>query len=221
VSAAPKAALSQGGSVWDAVDANIINQQILELSGQGRYSEALPLAQKAIALLEKALGPDNTNVAQSLNSLAMVYIALGRYLDAEPLCKRSVEILEKGFGPDHVNVVPSLITLAILYEKQGRYADVEPLFKRSLAINEKVRGPDHHDVALKILRPRLCNRSATVRIGLRGSFAGSADPRDHSGIARRWTAIFRNGPEDCAICSPSCPANAKNAQACHRHVDCA
>jgi hypothetical protein len=54
-----------------------------------------------------------------------------------------------------------------------------------------------------------------------GSFAGSADPRDRSRIGRRWTAIWRNGPQDCPICGPSCPANAETPQACHPHVDCA
>jgi hypothetical protein len=53
---AGNAAFAQVGSVWDTADANAITQQFIDLDKQGRYSEAVPLAQKALALREKALG---------------------------------------------------------------------------------------------------------------------------------------------------------------------
>ena len=97
--------------------------------------------------LEKALGPDHPDVAQSLNNLAALYVDQGRYADAEPLYKRALAIREKALGPDHPNVASSLNNLAQLYTTQGRYSEAEPLFKRSVSIFEKALGPDHPDVA--------------------------------------------------------------------------
>ena len=140
--ALPHVALGESGSIWDAADAASLNQQVNELSKQGRYSEALPVAQKALALREKALGPDNADVALSLYTLATLYQKLMRYADAEPLFKRNLAILEKLFGPDNANVATSLNNLAALYKLQSRYADAEALYKRSVAIWEKVRLDD-------------------------------------------------------------------------------
>ena len=117
---------------------------------QGRYADAEPLFKRALAISEKALGPDHPDVAVSLNNLADLYDDQGRYADAEPLYKRSLAIWEKALGPDHPNVATSLNNLAALYHDQGRYADAEPLYKRSLAIGEKALGPDHPDVALSL-----------------------------------------------------------------------
>jgi tetratricopeptide (TPR) repeat protein len=61
----------------------------------GGIAEAVPLAQRALAIREKALGPEHPDVATSLNNLAVLYQAQGRYADAELLCKRSLAILEK------------------------------------------------------------------------------------------------------------------------------
>jgi len=123
-------------------EATILNNKASELIGAGKYVEALPLAQRALAIAEKALGLDHPAVAVELNLLAMLYVQLGRYADAEPLYKRALAI------PGDLDVVAeSLNRLAMLYVPLGHYADAEPLLKRSLAIREKALGPDHPDVA--------------------------------------------------------------------------
>jgi tetratricopeptide (TPR) repeat protein len=62
-----------------------------ELRKQGRYSEAIPLAQRALAILEKSLGPDHPNVAASLNNLAGLYGNQGRWAEALPLVRTATE----------------------------------------------------------------------------------------------------------------------------------
>ena len=84
-------------------DADALNAQVIKLYGEGKYSEAVPIAQRALALREKALGPDHPDVATTLHNLAALYYNQGRYADAEPLYKRSLAIGEKALGPDHVN----------------------------------------------------------------------------------------------------------------------
>ena len=143
--AVPHAAIAQG-----LAEAAALNQQAVKLYNERRYSEAMPLAQRALAIQEKALGPNHPSVANLLNNLAFIYVNQGRYADAEPLYKRSLAIREKALGPDHLDVAASLGNLAELYKDQGRYADAEPLFKRSLAISEKALGPNHPDVATSL-----------------------------------------------------------------------
>jgi CHAT domain-containing protein/tetratricopeptide (TPR) repeat protein len=127
--------------------ADKLTGRIIELYRAGRYAEAVPLAQEALAIREKALGPDHLDVALSLNNLAGLYDNQGRYAEAEPLYKRSLAIREKALGPDHLDVATALGGLAELYRNQGRYDEAEPLYKRALAIREKALGPDHPSVA--------------------------------------------------------------------------
>ena len=47
-----------------------LSQQTLQLSKEGKYSEALPLAQKAVVICEKTLGREHPDEALSLISLA-------------------------------------------------------------------------------------------------------------------------------------------------------
>src|SRR6516225_6057559 len=124
--AVPHAAIAQG-----LAEAATLNQQAVKLYNERRYSEAMPLAQRALAIQEKALGPNHPSVANLLNNLAFISVNQGRYADAEPLYKRSLAIREKALGPDHLDVAASLGNLAELYKDQGRYADAEPLFKSS------------------------------------------------------------------------------------------
>jgi tetratricopeptide (TPR) repeat protein len=132
---APHAALAQ------VDEAAALNQQVLQLYIQGSYSEAIPLAQRTLAIVEKSLGPDNPDVATALDNLAQLYSAQGRYADAEPLYKRSLAIREKALGPDHPNVALSLNNLAGLYLIQGRYGDVEPCSGILAATFPTVRSP--------------------------------------------------------------------------------
>ena len=85
-------ALGQGSSIRDTLDAEALNQQVIQLYDQGRYSDAIPLAQRVLAIREKSLGPDDPDVARALYNLAVLYDEQGRPTDAEPLYKRSVAI---------------------------------------------------------------------------------------------------------------------------------
>jgi CHAT domain-containing protein len=127
-------------------EATALSAQIAELSRAGKYSEAIPLAQRQLESQEKAYGPLNRDVAAALNNLAQLYGSQGRDTEAEPLLRRAIAILEKLNGLDSAEGAPELNNLAALYQRQERYADAEPLFKRALAIREKSLPPDHPDL---------------------------------------------------------------------------
>jgi len=131
-------------------EAERLTQRAVELYRQGKYDEAIVLSEKALAIREKALGPDHPDVASTLNDLAYLHANQGNYAEAELLYQRSLAIKEKALGPDHPDVAVSLNNLALLYQDQGNYSEAEPLYRRSLTIVEKALGPDHPDVATSL-----------------------------------------------------------------------
>jgi tetratricopeptide (TPR) repeat protein len=55
----------------------------------GKYSEALPLYERALQIREQQLGADHPNTAISLNNLAALYYSIGKYSEALPLYERA------------------------------------------------------------------------------------------------------------------------------------
>ena len=84
-----------------AAAARLLNQSGYYLDRRARYAEAEPLCQRALAIREKAPGPEHPDTAESLNNLALLYRNQGRYGEAEPLYQRALAIKDKALGPDH------------------------------------------------------------------------------------------------------------------------
>lgn len=111
------------------------------LRKQGRYDEAIPIVERWLAIVEKALGPRDPNVATALNNLGTLYQDKGDYAKAEPIFKRALAIRENAVGPGHPDVAKDLNNLAALYYYKGDHSNAEPLYLRALAIVEKALGP--------------------------------------------------------------------------------
>src|SRR6516165_1129016 len=79
----------------DLAEALRLNGQVLQYRATGRYLQAIPLAQRALAIYEQALGPEHPDTAGSLNNLAALYQSTGAYAKAEPLFERALAIAEK------------------------------------------------------------------------------------------------------------------------------
>src|SRR5262249_48332810 len=124
-------------------EATALNKRVIELFQAGKFAEAVPLAQRAVAIREKAFGPNHPNVGASSSNLAGLHGRRGRDADAEPLYKRVLAIVEKARGPGHPDVAIALLNLAEIYRSQGRYADAEPFYKRLLTITESTFGADN------------------------------------------------------------------------------
>jgi len=134
-----------------------LNKRVSDLLQQGRYTDAFPVAQEAVAVAKKSLRPDDTDLAKSLNNMAEVYRAQGRYADAERLFKKALTMRETT-RPDDADLARLLNNMAELYIVQDRYADAETLLKRALMIWEATR-PDHPDYALALNNMAvLCSR---------------------------------------------------------------
>jgi tetratricopeptide (TPR) repeat protein len=128
----------------------LLNRAGLYVHRRGLYAEAESLLKRALAIRENALGPSDTDVAQTLNNLGDVYRSQERYAEAAPLYHRSLAIREAVLGSDHPEVAGSLNNAAAILRSEGRYAEAEALYRRSLVIRSRSYGKDHHLVALNL-----------------------------------------------------------------------
>jgi tetratricopeptide (TPR) repeat protein len=131
---------STGTRAQDSADLAALRAQVSQLFDEGKYADAVPIAERYVASTRKMHGEEHTEFATAIDWLANVYKAQGRYHEAEPLYERALAIREKAFGAENPEVAQTLNNLAELYLTQGRYAEAEPLNKRSLAIRENALG---------------------------------------------------------------------------------
>jgi CHAT domain-containing protein/tetratricopeptide (TPR) repeat protein len=125
-----------------ADDLAALRAQVTQLHDQGKYAEAIPIAERYVALAREKYGEKHAEFALATSTLGYEYEAQGRYAEAEPLYGRARAIIE-AIDPEHPIAGTTLSNLARVYRAQGRYAEAEPLYTRALAINEKAHGPDH------------------------------------------------------------------------------
>jgi len=131
-------------------DLGVLNQRILELTKQGKYQEAIPVAEKAVDIARRLRGPEHRDTATTLNNLASLYDDLGEYAKAEPLYQEALRIHQKVLGPEHLDTVINLNNLASLYDSMGEYAKAEPLYQEALRIRQKVLGSEHPSTATSL-----------------------------------------------------------------------
>ncbi len=166
---------------------------LLSLLGQYRhgalaaYSEAIPLFERALAIRERALGPEQPDTAGSLNNLALVLRDQGDLAGARPLFKRALSISEKALGPDNPSTATSLNNLALLLLDQGDFAGARPLFERALVILETTLGPDHPLTATSL-------NNLAVMLQAQGDIGG-ARPLFERSLAIRERALGPEHPE--------------------------
>jgi CHAT domain-containing protein/Tfp pilus assembly protein PilF len=153
----------------------------------GKYDEARPLAERALAIREKEQGSEHPDVAAYINLLANLYRDKGDYAKAEPLFQRALLLREKAFGTEHPYVAVSLNSLAAIFSDKGDYANAERLFRRSLIIREKSLGPEHPDVAVSL------NNLAIV-YSIKGDYA-QAEPLYQRALMIREKVFGTEHPE--------------------------
>jgi len=122
---------------------------------KGEYDKAEPLLQRALAIREKALGPENTNVATSLSNLALLSDSRGDHDKAEPLYRRALAIREKAYGTEHPRVALTLNNLAMLNYNKGDYASAE---RFTSALSQSGRKRSGQRIRMSLLRSATLGR---------------------------------------------------------------
>jgi serine/threonine-protein kinase len=170
----------------DRAEATWLNSEGLVLYRMGRYAEALAAHERALALREKALGPDHFEVAQSLNNIGLALEDAGELRRAQAAHERALALWEKTLGPDHPDVALSLSNLGVVLSEVGEYARALALVDRALAIKERSLGSDHPEFARSLF-----NKGFVLRN--QGDYAGAVSVLERA-IAT-WERSSTSGAE--------------------------
>src|SRR5271165_3342132 len=127
-----------------------LNQQVEQLIAQGKYQEAIPIAERAVEMAKGTRGPEDPKTAEALNNLGLVFKKIGDYAKAEPLYREALRIRQKVLGSEHLDTATSLNNLGLLYKEMGEYAKAEPLLQEALRTRQKILGSEHPDTAVSL-----------------------------------------------------------------------
>ena len=168
-------------------DPNALNQQVNQLIEQGKYQEAIPIAERAVEMAKRVRGPEHSETADALNNLGFLFKKIRDYAKAEPLYREALQIRQKVLGSEHLDTATSLNNLGLLYKDMGEYAKAEPLLQEALRIYQQVLGKEHPSTAMS-----LDNLASLYRI--MGEFA-KAEPLYQEALRTRQKILGSEHPD--------------------------
>jgi tetratricopeptide (TPR) repeat protein len=78
-----------------------LNEQYLKLYQQGKYIEAIPLAEQALAIQKKVLGNNHPDVATTLDDLGTLYSLQDNPTNAKLRYQQALTIRKQQLGDSH------------------------------------------------------------------------------------------------------------------------
>jgi tetratricopeptide (TPR) repeat protein len=103
---------------------------------RGRWVAAEPLYRRALAIMDRSVGPDHTSLGTAYNNLATLYGDLGYFEKALPLYERARQIAERTAGSRSHRVAVTYCNIATAYAALHKYRQAEAAVTKSLAIEE-------------------------------------------------------------------------------------
>ena len=128
-------------------EASTLTESVIKLFNQGKYDEALPLANRVLQIREKLLPRNDPQISSALNNLGEIYTAKKDYKAAIQVYLRMLQAHEEVFGKEDVNLTFTLDRLAVLHYAAGSFKETEAAYKRMLALREKAHGSNSAQVA--------------------------------------------------------------------------
>lgn len=108
---------------------------------RGRHRRAEPLARHAVAIRERALGADHSDVARDLAALAAIVDGRGRHAEAEALHRRALALFEA--RGERRDLAAALGNLAACLHAQGKRGEAESLAAQASAMSRRLMGVAH------------------------------------------------------------------------------
>jgi tetratricopeptide (TPR) repeat protein len=134
-----------------------LNDLAVLLMNERRMTEARPLMERSVQIIEARAHPDGDAVlATSLNNLAGLEAGLKLYPEAEERFQRALAMRRKVLGPAHPDVAGTMVNLALMYDTLGRRGEAVPIYREAISILEQALGPDHPRLAIALRRYADC-----------------------------------------------------------------
>ena len=126
---------------------NLLNQAGTYLWRRAEFAAAKAAFERALAIDEKAYGPDHPEVARDVNNLGTVLQDIGDLAGAREHYERALAVDEKAYGPDHPKVAIRVNNLGSVLQDMGDLKGAKEHYERALAVFEKTHGKEHPQVA--------------------------------------------------------------------------
>ena len=149
--------------VWEA---HKLDLDAIRFEYESKIDEALQASERAVAVAEKALGPDDAYVGELLYLFAFRTKAKGQFNAAEQIFRRALEVDQKAKGRNDPQTAMALRGLADLYTTTGEYSKAESLLEEHVQIMQSTLGSEHPRVALAL---RMLGNSHKSREDLEGA----------------------------------------------------
>lgn len=117
-------------------EAEKLNESVVKFYAEGKYKEALPLAERVLALYEKAVGDEHVLIGNALNNLAVIRLALKDFGKAEPILERILARREKEQTQTSATTMSMLVAYGCLATVRGakKRSQTQPVINRINAI---------------------------------------------------------------------------------------
>jgi tetratricopeptide (TPR) repeat protein len=115
------------------------------LWSRGRYWQALPLQEEALAGLRRALGDDHPDTLHSMHNLALTRRDLGDLQGARELFEQALTARRRVLGDDHPATLWSMQSLALVRRALGDLQVARELNEHVLTARRRILGDDHPD----------------------------------------------------------------------------
>lgn len=113
------------------------------LKDQGKYAEALPIAENALVLFEQEYGKAHQYYGICLQDIALIYRYMGQSDKALDYINLSLENIAGSLGKEHYEYGIRLNDKAGIYKDMGKYEKALPLYYAALDNAEKSIGRSH------------------------------------------------------------------------------
>ena len=147
-------------------------QSTRALLAKGNHAAAREAGEQALALAEKAHGPQSLEVAEAASLLGLVHARLNRHAQALPLRERALALHEALLGPKAVETGRSLQAVGNSLVLTARHEAGLSHLRRALAVLEAAQGERNDDVVatlldLSLAQQRLGNPQAALEFAQR------------------------------------------------------
>jgi len=136
--AAEGAGAEAAGALW-----NNLGYHLQDIADLARARAAF---QRALAILEKQLGPEHPQVAIGVNNLGSVLRDLGDLAGARAAHEQALAIDEQVYGPEHPDVARDVNNLGGVLRDLGDPAGARAALERALAIFEQYLPAGHPNI---------------------------------------------------------------------------
>jgi tetratricopeptide (TPR) repeat protein len=123
-------------------EAERLSSQFIKLFGEGKFDEALPLANRVLELSEEVFGANDVAVANAASNLAEVYLAKGNSQKAEPLLSRAIQINDKALKPTDPILVKTLERYTCVLDNREHDDKLKDFERARLPIFRATSEPD-------------------------------------------------------------------------------